>query len=111
MSAPFVIIFRQGPQTLSEDDKARRARETSAWASRVNAAGHELNPHILGPEGNLRGAQGVELSTIWPITALLTLKARDLAEATAIAEEHPALRFGSSVEIRPWARPVVPPKP
>ncbi len=41
----------------------------------------------------------------WPITALLFLEARDLAEATTVAEEHPAVNYGANVEVRPWAPP------
>src|SRR6187455_1345357 len=46
----FVIIFRQGPHTYSEADLKRRAQEVSAWAGRQNAAGHKLEPRILGPD-------------------------------------------------------------
>jgi hypothetical protein len=40
------------------------------------------------------------------VTALLFLEAHDLSEATQVAEAHPALRYGSEVEVRPWAPPV-----
>jgi hypothetical protein len=101
----FVIIFRQGPQQLTESDKQRRAEETVAWARAQNAAGHKLDPRILASESEHRGS-GNSAANGWQVTALLFLEARDLSEATQIAEAHPALRYGSEVEVRPWAPPV-----
>jgi hypothetical protein len=100
----FVIIFRQAQQ-LTEADKQRRAEETVAWARAQNAAGHKLDPRILAPESERRGS-GNSASDGQPVTALLFLEARDLGEATQVAEAHPALRYGSEVEVRPWAPPV-----
>jgi hypothetical protein len=100
----FVIIFRQGPQQLTEADKQRRAQETTAWAKAQNAGGHKLDPRILAPESEHRGS-GNSASDEQPITALLFLEARDLSEATQVAEAHPALHYGSEVEVRPWAPP------
>lgn len=101
----FVIIFRQGAQQLTESDKQRRAEETVAWARAQNAAGHKLDPRILAPESERRGS-GDSASDGPPVTALLFLEARDLTEATQVAEAHPALHYGSVVEVRPWAAPV-----
>lgn len=103
----FVIIFRQGPQTLTDGDEQRRAEETAVWARRENEVGHKLDPRILAPEREHRapepglGATGDP----WPITALLFLEARDLLDAARVAETHPALRYGSLVEVRPWTAP------
>jgi hypothetical protein len=105
---PFVIIFRQSPFPLSEADKQRRAEETAIWARHQNEAGHRLDPHILAAEGvrhRTRSSADRE-SDAWPITALLFLEARDLNQAAQVAESHPALRYGSEVEVRPWASPV-----
>src|SRR5258707_3614890 len=101
----FVIIFRQGPQQRTEADKQRRAQETTAWAKAQNAAGHKLDPRILAPESEHRGSPD-SASEAWPVTALLFLEARDLSDATQVAEAHPALRFGSEVEVGPCGIPV-----
>ena len=103
----FVIIFRQGPRTLTPADIQKRVQEVSVWARRQNDAGHKLDPHILTPARERRGAAIDEAAGIdaWPITALLFLEARDLAEATKVAEEHPAVNYGANVEVRPWAPP------
>ena len=103
----FVIIFRQGPRTLTPADIQRRAQETSVWARRQNDAGHKLNPHILTPERERRGTEIADVTGIdaWPITALLLLEARDLAEAAKVAGEHPAVNYGANVEVRAWTPP------
>jgi hypothetical protein len=104
----FVIIFRQGPQPLTDAEKLRRAEETVGWARQQNAAGHKLDPHILAPESVRRGPGNFSGNSAdaWPITALLFLEARDLNEAGQVAESHPALDYGANVEVRPWAPPV-----
>jgi hypothetical protein len=101
----FVIIFRQSPQELSESDKQRRAEETVAWARAQNAAGHKLDPRILAPQSEYRGS-GNSANEGGQVTALLFLEARNLSEAAKVAEAHPAIRYGSEVEVRPWAPPV-----
>src|SRR5262245_63508090 len=75
----FVIFFRQSPRPFTEAELGRRQREVSAWARVQNAAGHKLEPRILGPdvmrpgsEANGTGSGG------WPITALLFLEANKL---------------------------------
>jgi hypothetical protein len=104
----FVIIFRQGPEPLTDADKQRRAQETVVWARRQNDAGHKLDPRILAPESAHPGSQDSSSTPAdaWPITALLFLEAHDLTEAAQVAESHPALHYGSKVEVRPWAAPV-----
>ncbi len=102
----FVILFRQGPSPLTDTDKQRRAEETAAWARHQNGAGHKLDPRILAPERAHHGPENsAAKADAWPITALLFLEARDLSEAAQAAESHPALRYGASVEVRPWAPP------
>lgn len=105
----FVILFRQGPRQLTQAELKSRAEETRAWARQQNAAGHKLAPHILDPKGFLIGPDGVSepvrATDAGTITALLFLEARDLAQAEEVARAHPATRYGSSVEIRPWAPP------
>ncbi|HEY5893926.1 MAG TPA: hypothetical protein VIT91_11905 [Chthoniobacterales bacterium] len=109
----FVIIFRQEPRTFTEADLTRRQKEVSAWARAQNAAGHKLEPRILAPDVLRPGADTGNGNGTgpWPVTALLFLEARDLAEAGKVAESHPANHFGASVEVRPWAPPVIPAAP
>ena len=98
----FVIIFRQGPHTFTEDELARRQREVSAWARKQNEAGYALEPRILASESVTAGAHA---PGDWPLTALLFLNARDIEDAKRVAESHPALQFNVAVEVRRWAPP------
>ena len=102
----FVMIFRQSNQQLTEADKQRRDEETRAWARQQNAAGHKLDPHILAPESQWIGPDGASGPTV---TALLFFEARNFAQAVEVARAHPAVRYGASVEVRPWAPPPAPP--
>lgn len=105
----FVILFRQGPRQLTETELKNRSEETRAWARQQNAAGHKLDPHILAPEGQWIGPDGaggaVVTTDAGTVTALLLFEARDLAQAVEVARAHPAVRYGASVEVRPWAPP------
>lgn len=107
---PFVIIFRQGPRTLTDAEKRARSAETTIWARRQNDAGHQLEPRILAPERILSGsssAAGTQPDADASlVTALLFLEARDLRDAAQVAESHPALRYGAAIEVRPWASPI-----
>ena len=103
----YVIIFRQGPHTLTQADLTRRQKEVSAWAREQNAAGHKLEPRILAPEVlRTEGDQGIG-SNAWPVTALLFIEATDLADAAKVAATHPAKHYNASMEVRPWAAPAV----
>jgi hypothetical protein len=103
----FVVIFRQGPRTLSDPELQKRAEETSLWARGVNEAGHRLDPRILTAERVNSGNAPADVSVTGAalITALLFLEAADLSEAAAIAESHPGLRYGALAEVRPWGAP------
>ena len=107
----YVMIFRQ-PQPLTEAVRQRVTEETRAWAKQQNDKGHKLDPHILDPENHWIGPDGVGGSA--PVTALLFFEARDFDQAVDVARTHPAVRYGVSVEVRPWAPPPAvqpPPRP
>jgi hypothetical protein len=108
---PFVILFRQGPFTFTEESKARRQTAISLWAREQNAAGHKLEPRSLAPSLTRPGL-AVPDSAVgeWPVTALLFLDAHDLAEATAVASSHPAKDYNVAMEVRPWSSPTPAPQ-
>ncbi|MBI2689067.1 MAG: hypothetical protein HYX27_22415 [Acidobacteria bacterium] len=106
----YAFLFRKGPKELSEEQQKQRAEEVSAWARRQIDEGRKLGPHMLGNENHrISPADGAPQSAgEWPVIAIVFLEARDLAEAAAIAKTHPGLRYGVSVEVRPWAPPTPP---
>jgi hypothetical protein len=109
----FVILFRQRPRQFTEVELAQRQKDVSAWARTQNAAGHKLDPRILGPDAVRSGETLPDGSHAgaWPLTAILFLEAEDLATAARIAEAHPANHYGTNVEVRPWAPPAPPAVP
>jgi hypothetical protein len=103
----FVFIFRKSNRTLSEEEQKRRTEEVRAWALQEVKA-HDLEPRVLGDESlylgdSVKGSNG-EATVI----ALNFIKAEDFDEAVKIAKSHPGLRYGVSIEVRPWTDPRIP---
>ena len=104
----FVILFRQGPRSLTEVEKQQRAEETRQWARSHNQNGHKLEPRMLAAKSVPLGAKPSDADT-GKVTALLFFEAQDLSKASQIAQSHPALRYGATAEVRAWSRPTVNP--
>lgn len=108
----FVLIFRQDPaRERTPAQNQQLAAEMPAWVQRQSREGRKFDPRILAKENAHVGAgkeAGIPPGS-WPISALLFVEASDLADATRVAESHPALKFGVVVEVRPWAAPIPPP--
>lgn len=100
----FVILFRQS-RPLTKTEQQQRAAETPAWARSLNAAGHKLEPRILGPESIRTDAAERTVPTADAVTALLFLEAQTLEQAAELAADHPARKYGATLEVRPWAAP------
>ncbi len=108
----FVLIFSRRPGALSLADQRKLAEQVGVWAAKEEAAGYHLDPHILGPQSLRIGSdhrRGPALQTAdGSIGAIMFLEAKDFDEAVQVADGHPALQFGASVEVRPWAPPTAP---
>ncbi|MGO1003883.1 hypothetical protein [Lysobacter sp. CA196] len=103
---PFVILFRRDRGPLSEAERLSLSQDIGAWARLHNEAGHKLDPHLLAPDSRHLGPhRDAAQAEALPITALLFLEARDLDEAARVAESHPGMRHGFSVEVRAWSAP------
>jgi len=112
----FVLLFRQNASThLTDADQKRRAEEVRAWALQQNEQGRKLDPKILSAENHRvnpeskRSQPADDAEGI--VVAITFLEARDFAEAVRIAESHPGLHYGVSVEVREWTSPVPQPAP
>jgi len=108
----YVIIFRQGPITLTEEEKALRQQAIVAWATKHHHAGHALDPRGLEDDVRRPGVVPPEEGNgTWPIVALVFVEARNIDEAAAIAADHPAKHYNVSTEVRPYVVRKVPPAP
>jgi len=104
MKKPFVFIFHKGSRNLSEEEEKRRTGEVRAWALQQIKEGRGLEPRILGDE-SVR-LEGTSASANDPLViAFNFIEAADFSEAVTIAKTHPGLRYGVSIEVRPWSDP------
>jgi hypothetical protein len=105
----FVLLFRQGNRDLSTEEQKQRGEEIRAWAEHAVAEGWNPKPHTLGKESYRLGPQGEiapgQTNGDKQILVLLFIEASDFKEAVAIAKAHPAMRYGSDVEVREWTAP------
>ncbi|HEY3757460.1 MAG TPA: YciI family protein [Opitutaceae bacterium] len=110
-STPFLLLFRNsGPEThrhLSADERQRLMVAWNGWYDRLAAQGKavegqplELETRVVsGPEGK-RVVDGPFAEAKEAIGGFVKLLARDLDEATEIAQQHPGLQYGLVIEIR-----------
>ncbi|HVU18605.1 MAG TPA: hypothetical protein VHD32_17005 [Candidatus Didemnitutus sp.] len=100
----FVIAFRRTSPPLADDVRLRLNQETAAWAR--SHSNFDLDPRILGRERAVFNAPADQPDKSAGLSALLFLEAPDLASAGQVAAAHPGLRYGFSVEVRSWTKPV-----
>lgn len=102
----FAFFFRQSRE-LSTAEQQQRTAEVVAWVKQQIADGRKLEPRVLDPECErvvLEG--GASPGNGGTFVAINFLEAQDFAEAVRIARTHPGLRYGVSIEVRPWANPL-----
>lgn len=109
--SPYLLLFRNtGPDNyrqLSAAEKQRLIGQWNVWFEGLVAAGKAVEGQPLedatrivsGPEGRI--TDGPFPETKEAIGGYVKLLVRDMDEATAIAQRHPALRHGLIVEVRP----------
>jgi hypothetical protein len=106
-----MLLFRNtGPEVftpLSDSEKKNLIDRWNDWFGGLVATGRAtegqpLEPEtrvVAGPKG-ARVTDGPFAETKEAIGGYVKILARDLAEATAIAQQHPALANGMTIEIR-----------
>ena len=104
MKKSFVFIFRQGSRKLSDEEQKRRTEEVRTWALEQIKQGRNLEPRVLSAD-TFRLGEGADSDSGAPVIALNFIEAADLNEATSIAQTHPGLRYGVTIEVRPWTDP------
>ncbi|HWL15505.1 MAG TPA: YciI family protein [Opitutus sp.] len=111
---PFLLLFRNsGPEThqhLSPEQRQQLMVRWNAWYDRLAAAGKavegqplELERRVVsGPRGE-RVTDGPFAETKEAIGGYVKLMVSGIEEATEIAQQHPGLPYGLSIEIREMA--------
>lgn len=105
MKLPFVLIFRQGTRTLNPEEQKQRTEEVRAWAIRHVGNGTRLDPRVFGQESRLLGDTAVRADGADAAIAVNFLEAESFKDAVQVAESHPGLKYGVSIEVRPWSDP------
>lgn len=102
----YVAIIRLTSGALDSPTLAKRDGEIRLWGKELREKGVVLEPRMLGTErADLGSRPAAERSTKQEVAALLFLEAPDFIAARAVAETHPGLRYGATVELRPWSLP------
>jgi hypothetical protein len=109
--APFLLFFRNsGPEThahLSADQRQQLLVRWNAWYDGLAQQGKaiegqplELETRTVSGKGGARVVDGPFAEAKEAIGGYVKLLARDLEEATAIAQQHPGLEYGLIIEVR-----------
>ena len=110
----YMLIFRESTpevyEQMSMDERRHQLDRWNAWCDDLAAQGRFQHGHPLLPEGRVvsaaRGRKGVDgpfAEAKELVGGYFIVAARDLDEATKIAEQCPLLPFGMTVEVRPVA--------
>jgi len=110
--SPYILFFRNsGPdvfQPLSAEQRQQLVARWNAWYEGLLADGRavdgqplELDTRLVSGPGGQRVVDGPFPESKEAIGGYVLLQVSGLAEATEIAQRHPALEYGIVIEIRP----------
>ena len=105
----FAFVFRGGGRELSETEAAQRTKEIGQWARSFMASGSEFDARVFrGDKYHVTQDDSAEITsaTEQPVIAINFITANDLEDAVRIAQTHPGLRYGSSIEVSEWFSPL-----
>ena len=110
-TSSYLLVFRETTperyEAMSRDELRDALLRWNAWCDELAAKGALRAGNTLQPEGRVvTAAPGAAVDGPFTeakemIGGYLLLEAGSMAEATAIAEACPNLRYGMSVEVRP----------
>jgi hypothetical protein len=104
MMSSFVFIFRQSSRNLTVHEQKQRTQEVRSWALQ-QVKEHDLDPRVLGGESRRFDDGTVNRSEEASVIGFNFIEAKDFGEAVQVAQTHPGLRYGVSIEVRPWTDP------
>lgn len=96
----FLFLLHEGPGFDASGDVAG---EYVRWVIRMRGAGRAVDGEELSPAERVAGADSAAAGGSGPgrPTGYFVVEARDLEEAEEIAREHPHVRRGGTIEVRP----------
>ncbi len=108
---PYMLIFRntgaENYRHLSAEQQQALVGRWNAWFEGLLAQGKatigqplEDDTRIVAGPGGARIVDGPFPEAKEAVGGFVTLQVADLAEATAIAQRHPALEYGMIIEVR-----------
>jgi len=105
----YALIFRSSRALTTEELKQRQV-EIATWVKHVTDTGITLDPRSLGEMIAVLSAEGGKVISHSEVmdSALSTMvffDAPDKDQAVNIAQIHPGLQYGVSVEVREWTSP------
>ena len=92
----FALLIYGGEPSGSPDD---RVGEYAAWAAKIRGEGRRISGERLSDESWSIGAASANL----PLRGFFIVQARDDEEARRLAQEHPHVRYGGGIVVRPVA--------
>lgn len=112
MSRSHLLLFRNtGPEThahLTNEERQKLIERWNAWFVGLRDTGKaldgqplELTGRIVSGPGGKRVTDGPFAESNEAVGGYVLLSVADMAEATAIAQQHPGLEYGLIIEIRP----------
>lgn len=118
----FALVYQSGTRQLTPDEVAERGTRVRAWGLAQRAQGALVETLPFQGDGVAIAPDRTQapLGPQQSVAAVTILRAADLGAAIAIAKLHPALDFGTTIEVRRVAplpvaplpdRPVVPARP
>jgi len=85
-------------------DQADRVQEYSEWARQLGQSGYRVSGEKLGSVSRVVGAAGEEPTSASSLGGFFVIEAAGLRDAVEIAEQHPHVRHGGTIIIRPIER-------
>lgn len=98
----FAMIYRHGPHELTPQQVAERDRRVPAWGREQRARGALVETLPFEGDGVAIAPDRAQspVPAQQSVAAVTILRAADLDAAIAIAKLHPALDFGTTIEVR-----------
>jgi hypothetical protein len=103
----YALIFR-ATRRLTPEDREQLFPDIHVWVKQVIEMGITLDPRALGDaethlslEGDTVVSREEEIG-LTPITFVIFFDSESRDQAMEIARIHPALRYGTTIEVRDW---------